>query len=359
MLAPSMLANPNGAEHPIGTGPFVYTAWVPNTHFTAVRNQHYWRKGLPHLDSVTYKPIVDPTSAAEALQLGSVDMINTNTASIIKEYRGNRQWSYVDNSLDVVGEPTVDCILLNCAAPPFSDRNARLAMAKAYTQAAICRTFGLEVNTPVTSPFPPGTQYHEKTTYPGYDPAGARAAVEAYEHAHGQTPSFTLRCPPDPQTQRVMTYLQQRYQDVGMTVSLSSVAQNTMIEDVAFGTFQAVAWRQFGAVDPDANYVFWAADTVEGSGISLNFARNKDPRIQRALTSARQSDSPAARTAAYRSIGEYLAQDLPYTWLGRSVWAVVANPKVQNFNNPQAPDGSAIIGLSGGSTWPTSVWIGS
>ncbi len=54
VAAPSMLSNPNGTSHPVGTGPFVFQEWVPNSHFTATANPHYWRPGLPYLDSITY-----------------------------------------------------------------------------------------------------------------------------------------------------------------------------------------------------------------------------------------------------------------------------------------------------------------
>ncbi len=54
VVAPSMLANPNGTNHPVGTGPFVFQEWIPNDHFTATANPNYWRPGhaLPGLHHV-------------------------------------------------------------------------------------------------------------------------------------------------------------------------------------------------------------------------------------------------------------------------------------------------------------------
>ena len=51
IAAPSMLNAPDGGtSNPIGTGPFVFQDWVPNSHMTATRNPHYWRKGYPYLE---------------------------------------------------------------------------------------------------------------------------------------------------------------------------------------------------------------------------------------------------------------------------------------------------------------------
>ena len=48
-----MLAAKNGGtSQPVGTGPFIFKQWVPNSHFTATANPHYWRPGLPYLDIV-------------------------------------------------------------------------------------------------------------------------------------------------------------------------------------------------------------------------------------------------------------------------------------------------------------------
>ena len=34
-----------------------------------------------------------------------------------------------------------------------------------------------------------------------------------------------------------------------------------------------------------------------------------------------------------------LSKDIPYVWYARTVWAIGAQPKVQNFNNPTTPGG--------------------
>lgn len=357
VAAPAMVeAGATGNMHPIGTGPFVYTDWLPNTHFTAVANKQYWRKGYPYLDKITFKPIPTGTARSEALRTGTVDLINTATADAILYFRGNKSWAYVDTTAKTVGEPTVNCIQLNCGKPPFTDHNARLAMAKSYTQAALVLQFGKGLSQAVTSPFVKGSPYYKKTTYPGYDPAGAKAALRAYQHKHGKPLAFTLTYIPTPSVERVAQYLKQRYEAVGMQVTLATVLQNDLIDQAVSGDYEAVTWRQFGSVNPDLNYVFWSAKTVTTTGISLNIARNKDQRIQNALIAGRTAKTAAARDAAYQNLGEYLAQDIPYTWLGTGLYALVANPKVQNFVNPVAPNGTHLIGPTS-NVFPTQIWL--
>ncbi len=92
MCAPAMLAAANGGtSQPIGTGPFVFKEWVPNSHFTATANPHYWRPGLPYLDQITFKPIVDPNARAEALKSGTVDIIVTDTPQVITAVPGQQE----------------------------------------------------------------------------------------------------------------------------------------------------------------------------------------------------------------------------------------------------------------------------
>ena len=39
------------------------------------------------------------------------------------------------------------------------------------------------------------------------------------------------------------------------------------------------------------------------------------------------------------------------------MWAIGAQPKVQNFNNPTTPAGGKAFALIGGAIWPTQIWL--
>jgi ABC-type transport system substrate-binding protein len=359
VMAPSMInAKTGGTDNPIGTGPFKFTRWIPTTHFTATAWEGYWRKGLPYLDSITYKPIVDYTSRAEALESGTIDMMVTDVPQNIVVYRGKKQWSYIDDSGPVVGEPTMYCLMLNLSKPPFTTHTVRLAAAKAITRSAYARIIDLGVDPVSDGLFVPGTPYYSKTSYPSYDPAGARKLLKKVEAKTHKPVTFTLGGINSPSSTRSLTYLQPKFESVGFKITRSTAEEAAQIDDAVSGKFEALTWRQFSAVNPDLNYIFWSPTTITKS-ISLNMTRNDDPRIQNALVTGRTSTTAKARYKAYQNVNEYLAQDLPYLWTTRAVWAIVAHPSVENFNNPTTPAGPKAYGFLGGSIWPTQIWLSS
>ena len=68
--------------------------------------------------------------------------------------------------------------------------------------------------------------------------------------------SFTLNHVPDPVTTRIAEYLSGALQTVGMHVTLAPIQQADIINTALLGTYEAQVWRQFGAVNPDMNYIF-------------------------------------------------------------------------------------------------------
>ena len=356
IAAPSMLNSADGTSHPVGTGPFIYQQWIPNSHFTATANPHYWRKGLPYLSSITFKPIIDPSSRVDALESGTIDIMHTNTPQNFAQFRHNKKWSYVDNSGPVLGQPDVNCVMLNTAAPPFDNHTLRVAMAKASNAKVYAKAIDLGLNTPMSGLFLPGSRYYTKTAYPAPDPKGAAKLVTQIKKASGQPVAFTLTATNNPEVERTAQFLQQEWGQAGMNVTINVQEQAAVINDALAGKYQAVTWRQFGAVVPDLNYRWWSTTTATGP-IPLNMARNSDPRIQAALLSARASGDPEVRIKAYQKVNQYLGEDIPYLYGDRSTWAVIADPTVQNFNNPKTPQGTEAYALDAGVIWPTQVWV--
>ena len=71
------------------------------------------------------------------------------------------------------------------------------------------------------------------------------------------------------------------------------------------------------------------------------------------------SPSRSDQITAYQDVSKLLGADIPYVWYDRTVWAIGAESKVENFANPSGPDGSKAFALIGGAIWPTQIWLNS
>ena len=357
VAAPSMLNAPDGGTaHPIGTGPFVFKEWVRNSHFTATRNQNYWRKGLPYLDAVTFKPIPDAQARGQALVTGAIDIMHVSTPRVMKQFRGNKRYSYRDNTGKMLGAPSVNCVMLNTAAAPFNDKAAREILAYGIDRALYSRVIDLGVNEPMDGIYQPTSPLYKKTSYPKFNQGTAKKLADAYKKKHGKALTFTLNTVASPQTVQQASFLQQEMKKIGVAVSVKTMQQGELINNALFGSYQATTWAQFGAISPDLNYVWWSTETASKTGLSINMARNMDNRIQKALIDGLGARSKRAQVKAFSSINEYLAQDKPYIFLDRVSWAIVSKPNVVNWDHSTSPDGTRCVGQGGGTFWFTQIF---
>ena len=177
--------------HPVGTGPFVFKEWIPNDHFTATANPNYWRKGMPYLSQITFKPIPDEQARAEALKSGTIDLMITDTPQIITQFRGNNSYAYIDDSTHVAGEPDMNCVQLNCLAKPFNDPNVRRAAAMAINRQQYAKVIDAGVLPVSNGLFVPGSPYYSTTHTRPTTRARPSKLVKAAAKANGGPISFS------------------------------------------------------------------------------------------------------------------------------------------------------------------------
>lgn len=62
------------AQHPVGTGPFVFVEWVKGDHATFKANPNYYLPGVPKLQTLVWRFIPESASRVAALQTGQIDI---------------------------------------------------------------------------------------------------------------------------------------------------------------------------------------------------------------------------------------------------------------------------------------------
>ncbi len=75
------------ARHPVGTGPFRFVRWTPDTEIVLERNDDYW-DGAPKLKEVIFQPTENATVRAERLLAGEADLIDNLDPLSIPRLKG-------------------------------------------------------------------------------------------------------------------------------------------------------------------------------------------------------------------------------------------------------------------------------
>jgi peptide/nickel transport system substrate-binding protein len=356
MAALKQLADASGRAKPIGTGPYVYKEWEPGDHFTATRNPAYWRAGLPYLDSITYRPIIDPRSRGSGLLAGDVDVMHSSDSQSVADFRHRPGYRQVNDLDSTLGERDQSCIMLNTAVPPLDDVRVRQALACATDRQRVIDTLFNALTPASDGPFTRGSPYEGPTGYPGYDLARAKQLVAEYARERGPI-SFKFVTVNTAKGRQRNEMLQAMWREAGIQTDIVEVEQSPLILNAISGEFQATGWRQFDAPDPDANYVWWSGTTSAPVGKqALNFTRNRDPLIDAALEAGRTQVDPQVRAAAYRLVAARLGADIPYLWLGPAVWIVAAHDRIGGLGRSTLPDGTAARGMVSGIVPVAELW---
>ena len=62
-------------QHPTGTGPYTLKEWIPGKHVILAKNPHYFKPGLPYLDTIEFRIMKDPLTASAAIRSGEIDFV--------------------------------------------------------------------------------------------------------------------------------------------------------------------------------------------------------------------------------------------------------------------------------------------
>ena len=233
---PVMLKDPNRSEHPIGTGPFTLKQWVPNDHFTAVKNPNYWQKGLPYLDSVTFKPLVDEQSRESSLQTGIIQIMHSSDPQATENLKGKSGLTIYDEA-NFAGQQSQDFVMLDTGKPPLDDVTLRTALAYATNPQQIINVQDYGLVKQSDGPFSnPQSPYYESTGYPSYNLDKAKALVKQYEQAHGvSSVSFELGTVNSARDLQYAELLQSQWKAAGVNTTITQVQQSQYILNALVG----------------------------------------------------------------------------------------------------------------------------
>ena len=298
------------ANHPVGTGPFVFSSRVGGDRITLSANERYFR-GRPELDGVEVRYIPEFKDRDRLLRRGELDVIfGSEKPDWFTSIDGDESIK-----VDVFGVGQVITMHFNTARPPLDDPRIRQALAFAVDRDAFRALFAEGVVENVYSPVPvdflPGGLTKDEAErldldYPR-DLEKARALLAEAGYAEG----FRLKLVSSERGHYLANYqsLRDQLAAIGVKIEIEVVPHRQMHKRIRADENAIViyvAWRP--NADVFLTRFFHSASTVvTGASPDTNFSHYA--AIDRLIESARTARDPADQVRFWKQAQVKLLSD--------------------------------------------------
>jgi peptide/nickel transport system substrate-binding protein len=288
---------------PVCAGPFKFAERVAQGKIVLQRFADYWDKANVHVDRVEFVPITDSTARVASLRAGDLQMIERVSPTDLAQIRA-------DPRLKVAGVPELgyQVIRLNVAHGPkakaLADVRVRQAIDLAIDREALVKAvFNDEYIAGNQWVSPSSVFYNTRLPVRKRDVARAKALLR---EAGQPSPAFTLILPPERDRQEAAQVIQAMLAEAGITMTLQSQENVTMLEAGKRGDFEAYFTFWSGRPDPDGNiFTHYTCKGAQNDGRYCNAA------FDALVTKARHTVDVAERKQLYDQATGILMVDVP------------------------------------------------
>ncbi len=290
------------ANEPIGTGPFKFSAYTPQTSVSLVANDDYFR-GAPKLGGVEVRYIADNTARELGVQAGELHVANG-----LPEAQFVDRMNQMDGiQADVFGVGEAVWLNLDTTNEYLQDARVREAILLAISRDNHVALAGSPVGEPIYSVVPTnlvaGSLSQEEAEAAGVlfeqDLDRARELLAEAGYADG----FTLNLLTSEQAAYLTQYtvLQEELAQIGITVELEVVQHAVMHEQIRAGSNAIVIYI---AYRPSANTYLTGFFTSAGGNTNFSHFTLDD-----AVAAARAEMDADAQVEAWKQINIEIQQN--------------------------------------------------
>lgn len=334
------------ADHPVGTGPFLFEDWAKGSRVVLRRNLLYW--GVPAaLNQIVFQVVGDARQRLINLESGSVDL----AMSILPDEQPFVEL-HPDLALHHTSGNNISYLALNTNHPPFDDVRVRRAANFAVNKEPIVKLGFQGRAAAADTALPPSSwAYHSPATRYDYDPIAARRllAEAAAEGRFDPDRIYKLYAPSTPrpylpQPERVARYLQASLAQAGIRTRLVLQPYPQHRAAVQRGEHDLCVFGWIGDTgDPD-NFLYVLLHSKQAEGaVAQNVAYYRDPDVDRMLLDAQAASETGERAALYAQIQDKLAADAPWVPLAASELVVAGRAELERV--VLSPTGHPIYAL--------------
>lgn len=312
MASPSALetyGNERYQFNQVGTGPYRFVEYVPDSHLLIRRNPDYaWgpefyaAPAQNAIEEVEFRFFRDAATRLTALEQGTVQIMGDIPPADARVLTGNSAFRIV--TAQIAGQP--DQLLINTQNAPTDNPSFRQAVMLAINRRAIVDALYQGFSPLASGPLTRNSEFYAdmgENRYP-FDPQQARALLSTLGYVDTDNDGFwdtvdgnirlTMIVPPWGEYRQIAQLLQDQLGVVGIRLETVSVPDfPTLLSEVEKGTYHFVPFNSYG-VDP----AFLA--TYYSSTGSRNFAQVSDTTLDALLGNAVRDLNPAARAELYR-----------------------------------------------------------
>ncbi len=306
------------AVNPVGTGPFVFESYTPDTTVVLNANPDYFR-GPPNVERIIFRIIPDASTRRLELESGGVDIVQQQgqlaavPARDVAELSQNSDITVLELPSQIIRQFEFNNSLTE---GPLTDVNVRRAITHAIDYDGLLEgIFGgtaVRVYGPLTTnswAFNPAIV----DMAPDYDPDKARAML-AEAGVDPADLNLTLYSFQGQLWGAIATFVQANLADIGINATVAQTEFPSYRALHVAGEHEvALDGRQPWYNDPDEHITKGYLSSLKNS--AMTFRMSEDPELDGLIEKARQTPGLEARKALYFDIQEMIMAKAPAAYL--------------------------------------------
>ena len=320
------------AQHPTGTGPFVFSEWQHGVRVVVTRNDSYWG-GAPLLDKIVFRPIPDEQTRYTELKSGNADAIVDVPPDNVAQVKSDSKLTYIEQP-----GPHIWWVTLNMQKPPFNKLEARQAMLYAINRDAIAKDILKGTGTVANGPIPPSIKwaYTDDVTKYTYDPEKAKQLLASAGYASGLKLTFWIpESGSGMQSPKSMaTAIQGDLAKIGVTVDIKTFEWGAYLNKygAGFGNDADMGAMSF-MLDPGdpAPYLGLVADSAASAPAGFNGGYYKSSVVDGLLHQAIATTDQTQRGKLYQQVAQQMTKDVPWIFIDNQIQNAATSTKVHDL----------------------------